>query len=88
MSSEGTLLRLELDPSSNYVATSSSDKTMNIYDFFSGECFASMFGHSEISPGIKFLNDMKHFVSVSADGYVEAMSSSLNILPSYCSRVI
>jgi len=68
MSSEGTLLRLELDPSSDYVATSSSDKTMNMYEFFSGECFASMYGHSEISTGIKFLSDMKHFVSVAGDG--------------------
>jgi len=67
-SGEGTIIRLELDPSSNYVATSSSDKVMNIYDFFSGECFASMYGHSEISTGIKFLNDMKHFVSVAGDG--------------------
>ena len=75
-SNEGTLLRLELDPSSNYVATSSSDKSMSMYDFFSGECIASIYGHSEISTGIKFLNDMKHFVSVAADGWV-----SVSMLP-------
>jgi len=67
-SNEGTLLRLELDPSSNFVATSSSDKSLSMYDFFSGECIATIYGHSEISTGIKFLNDMKHFVSVAADG--------------------
>jgi len=67
-SSEGTLLRLELDPSSNYAATSSSDKCLSMYDFFSGECVASIYGHSEVSTGIKFLNDLKHFVSVAADG--------------------
>jgi WD40 repeat protein len=69
-SSDGTLLRLELDPSDRYVATSSSDKTLNIYDYFSGECAATMFGHSEISTGIKFLDNQKHFVSVSVDGSV------------------
>ena len=66
--SEGTLLRLELDPSGRYVATSSSDKSLSIHDFFSGECVASMFGHSEISTGIRFLDDLKHVVSVSGDG--------------------
>lgn len=67
---EGTLLRVELDPSGYYAATSCSDKNLCIYDFFAGECMASMFGHSEIAPGIKFLNDFKHVVSVSVDGFV------------------
>jgi WD40 repeat protein len=69
-SNDGTLLRLELDPSNNYAATSSSDKSLSVYDFFSGECIATMFGHSEISTGIKFLDDLKHFVSVSVDGCI------------------
>ena len=68
--SEGTLIRLELDPSGYYVGTSCSDKNLSIYDFFSGECVASMSGHSEISTGIKFLNDFKHLISVSVDGLV------------------
>jgi len=70
MATDGTLLRLELDPAGRYVATSSSDKTLNIFEFFSGECAATMFGHSEISTGIKFLDNGKHFVSVSVDGLV------------------
>lgn len=67
---EGTLLRVELDPSGRYAATSCSDKNLSVYDFFAGELVASMSGHSEISPGIKFLNDLKHVVSVSVDGSV------------------
>lgn len=66
---EGTLLRVELDPSGRYAATSCSDKNLSVYDFFAGELVASMFGHSEISPGIKFLNDFKHIISISVDGY-------------------
>lgn len=67
---EGTLLRVELDPSGRYAATSCSDKNLSVYDFFAGELVASMSGHSEISPGIKFLNDLKHVVSVSVDGCI------------------
>lgn len=70
---EGTLLRVELDPSGHYAATSCSDKNLSVYDFFAGELVASMSGHSEISPGIKFLNDLKHVVSVSVDGSVASI---------------
>ena len=66
--SAGTLIRLQLDPSGSYAATSCSDKNLAIYDFFSGECVASMFGHSELVTGIKFMYDMRHMISVSGDG--------------------
>ena len=65
--SEGVLIRVELDPSGAYVATS-CDKSVSIYDFFSGECVASMSGHSEIITAVKFTNDLKHLISVSGDG--------------------
>lgn len=35
-----------MDPSGMYVATSCSDKNINIFDFYTGECVATMFGHS------------------------------------------
>ncbi len=66
--SDGTLIRMELDPSGAYAATSVSDKSLCLYDFFSGECVATMYGHSEIITGLKFMNDLKHLVSVSGDG--------------------
>jgi len=65
---DGTLIGVELDPSGHYAATRCSDKNLSVYDFFSGECVASMSGHSEISTGVKFLNDLKHLVTVSVDG--------------------
>lgn len=38
--------QVQIDPSGLYVATSCSDKNISIFDFYSGECVATMFGHS------------------------------------------
>lgn len=64
---EGVLLRLHLDPSGSYVATTSTDKNVCILDFHTGELVASMYGHSEVVTGVKFANDLKHLITVSAD---------------------
>ena len=37
---------MTLDPSGLYAATSSSDKTVSLFDFYSGECLAKLYGHS------------------------------------------
>jgi WD40 repeat protein len=65
---DGTLIRVELDPSGSYVATSCSDKNLCILDFYTGEILATMTGHSEIVTGVKFTNDLRHLISVSGDG--------------------
>ena len=65
---EGTLLRLQLDPSGTYVATSCTDKNLCVLEFYTGELTATVFGHSEITTGLRFTNDLKHLISVSADG--------------------
>ncbi|XP_038141966.1 mitogen-activated protein kinase-binding protein 1-like [Cyprinodon tularosa] len=70
LSGDGSLLRVQIDPSGQYVATSCSDKNINIFDFYTGECVATMFGHSEIITGMKFTNDCKHLISVSGDSCV------------------
>jgi WD40 repeat protein len=67
---DGTLVRVQLDPSGSYAATSCSDKNICIMDFITGDCVSTMYGHSEIAPSIKFMNDLKHFISVSGDGLV------------------
>jgi WD40 repeat protein len=67
VASEGVLLRAELDPSGTYVATS-CDKCISIYNFFTGECVASMLGHSEVITALKFTNDFRHIITVSGDG--------------------
>ncbi|CAF89697.1 unnamed protein product, partial [Tetraodon nigroviridis] len=60
-------LKVQMDPSGLYIATSCSDKNISIFDFYSGECVASMFGHSEIVTGLKFSNDCRHLITVSGD---------------------
>lgn len=40
------LFQVQMDPSGLYIATSCSDKNLSIFDFYSGECVATMYGHS------------------------------------------
>ncbi|XP_029984207.1 mitogen-activated protein kinase-binding protein 1-like isoform X2 [Sphaeramia orbicularis] len=70
LSEDGSLLKVQIDPSGQYVATSSSDKNISIFDFYTGECVATMFGHSEIVTGMKFTNDCRHLISVSGDSCI------------------
>lgn len=42
----GLLNQVQTDPSGLYIATSCSDKNLSIFDFYSGECVATMYGHS------------------------------------------
>ncbi|KAK5853187.1 hypothetical protein PBY51_006997 [Eleginops maclovinus] len=70
LSEDGSVLRVQLDPSGQYVATSSSDKNISIFDFDTGECVATMDGHSEIVTGLKFTNDCRHLISVSGDSCI------------------
>ncbi|GFN85055.1 mitogen-activated protein kinase-binding protein 1, partial [Plakobranchus ocellatus] len=67
---EGVLLRIHLDPSGTYAATSCTDKNVCILDFNTGELLATMYGHSEVITGVKFANDLKHVITVSADGCI------------------
>lgn len=59
-----------MDASGIYVATSCTDKTLCIYDYYSGECMATMSGHSELVTGLRFSQDCKRLVSASGDGCV------------------
>ncbi|XP_059505284.1 mitogen-activated protein kinase-binding protein 1 isoform X2 [Stegostoma tigrinum] len=78
---DGTLIKVQIDPSGLFIATSCSDKNLSIFDFYSGECIASMFGHSEVVTGMKFTNDCKHLISVSGDSciFIWRLSSELTI---------
>uniref|UniRef100_A0A8B9CIY9 WD repeat domain 62 n=1 Tax=Anser brachyrhynchus TaxID=132585 RepID=A0A8B9CIY9_9AVES len=67
---EGSLLKVQLDPSGTFLATSCSDKSISIIDFRSGECVAKMFGHSDIVTGMRFTYDCKHLITVSGDSCV------------------
>lgn len=57
-----------MDPSGSFIATSCSDKNITIFDYESGECVATLFGHSgEQTPDDEmrffFLNpSQRHFI--------------------------
>ncbi|XP_050678210.1 mitogen-activated protein kinase-binding protein 1 isoform X3 [Leptidea sinapis] len=67
---DGTLIKVALDTSGIYLATSCTDKILSVYDYYSGECMATMYGHSEIVTGLRFTPDCQHLVSASGDGCV------------------
>ncbi|KAA0708147.1 Mitogen-activated protein kinase-binding protein 1 [Triplophysa tibetana] len=58
---------IEMDPSGVYVAVSCSDKTISLFDFRTGECLATVFGHSEIISSLVFTDDCKYLISASGD---------------------
>ncbi|XP_070153986.1 uncharacterized protein Wdr62 isoform X3 [Polyergus mexicanus] len=70
VSDDGSLIKVVLDASGIYVATSCTDKTLCVYDYYSGECMATMVGHSELVTGLRFSSDCRHLVSASGDGCV------------------
>ncbi|XP_039993387.1 mitogen-activated protein kinase-binding protein 1 [Xiphias gladius] len=76
---DGTLIKVQIDPSGLYIATSCSDKNIGVFDFYSGECVATMFGHSEIVTGLKFSSDCRHLITVSGDRYVPPRSASVHM---------
>ncbi|KAL3271990.1 hypothetical protein HHI36_022458 [Cryptolaemus montrouzieri] len=67
---DGTLIKVALDRSGIYVATSCTDKSLSIYDYYSGECMATMCGHSELAAGLRFTNDCRRLISASGDGCI------------------
>ncbi|XP_063985422.1 mitogen-activated protein kinase-binding protein 1 isoform X3 [Diachasmimorpha longicaudata] len=67
---DGSLIKVVLDASGIYVATSCTDKTLCVYDYYSGECMATMLGHSELVTGLRFSPDCRHLVSASGDGCI------------------
>ncbi|KMQ93819.1 mitogen-activated protein kinase-binding protein 1 [Lasius niger] len=70
VSDDGSLIKVVLDASGIYVATSCTDKTLCVYDYYSSECMATMVGHSELVTGLRFSPDCRHLVSASGDGCV------------------
>lgn len=44
-------LQVSLDRSGIYIATSCTDKSLSVYDYYTGECMAVMLGHSELVTG-------------------------------------
>ncbi|CDW52681.1 WD40 domain containing protein [Trichuris trichiura] len=70
LAEDGTVIKVELDPSGSFIATSSSDKNVYVFDVYNGNCVAVLGGHGELVTGIKFLYDCRHLVTVSGDSCI------------------
>lgn len=64
------IFQVVLDPSGIFVATSCTDKTLCLYDYYSGDCKSSMTGHSELVTGLRFSSDCTRLISASGDGCI------------------
>jgi len=53
-----------------YIATCAFDRTISIFDFFSGELVTQVSGHSELITGLKFSPDGRLLVSIGGDGCI------------------
>ena len=70
LSDDGTLIKVAFDPSGRFIATSSTDKTLSIVDYSTGEVIATASGHSELITGLKFSPNGRNLISVSGDGCI------------------
>lgn len=79
-SDEGTIIKIALDPSCTFLAASSTDKSINIYDYQRGECIASVsYGLSDLVTDLKFSHDGRHLIACSGDGCIFIWSSPAEI---------
>jgi WD40 repeat protein len=85
---EADILKVRFDPSGLYTATSSTDKNIRLYDFFSGECHKVFKGHSEVVTGISFSNDAKRLITVSGDGCIFIWRVPVSISRAMQERVV
>ena len=53
-----------------YVAACAFVKTVNLFDFFSGDLLAQVSGHSELITAVRFSPDGRHLMSVGGDGCI------------------
>ncbi|XP_060673982.1 uncharacterized protein LOC107430725 isoform X3 [Ziziphus jujuba] len=66
----GDPIKVTMDPSCSYLVCSSSNKSICIYDFTTGELVTQAMGHGDVVTGVIFLPDCKHIISVGGDGCI------------------
>ncbi|TPX61218.1 hypothetical protein PhCBS80983_g01246 [Powellomyces hirtus] len=68
---EGGFIKISIDPSGTFAITSASDKSIRMFDFYSGSYIGKVpSGHSELVTGVKFSLDCRHLISTGADGCI------------------
>ena len=66
----GSLNCVDISPDGEYFVTGSNDSIVKLWHYHTGEITHIGLGHAAIITGIKFSPDVKHIISVSADGAI------------------
>ncbi len=82
------LYKADVDPSGMFVACSAFDKTLNLFDFFSGELLAQVTGHSEVVTGVRFSLDGRHIISIGGDGCIMVWKLSDSLVTAMQDRLV
>ncbi|CAF3449624.1 unnamed protein product [Rotaria sp. Silwood1] len=81
----GYLIKIDIDTSGRYLATSCSNKCVYIWDTITTECIASLCGHSEIVTDLKFSQDGHYLYTISGDSCIFVWNiTELAIVPTTC----
>lgn len=80
LTDHGTLIKVALDPSCTFLAASSTDKSISIYDYQRGERIASVSeGLADLVTDLKFSRDGRYLVASTGDGCIFIWSSPSEI---------
>jgi WD40 repeat protein len=66
---DGYLIKIDLDASGRYLATSCSNKYIYLWDLKSHECIALLCGHDKDVNDLKFSPDGRRLYSIAGDRY-------------------
>ncbi|CAF1595930.1 unnamed protein product, partial [Adineta ricciae] len=81
----GYLIKIDIDASGRYLATSCSNKCVYLWDIITTECVASLCGHSEVVTDLKFSEDGHHLYTISGDSCIFVWNiAELAIVPTIC----
>ncbi|UJR30309.1 hypothetical protein I4U23_017846 [Adineta vaga] len=81
----GYLIKIDMDASGRYLATSCSNKYVYIWDTITSECVATLCGHSEIVTDLKFSQDGRHLFTISGDSCIFVWNTTeLATVPTTC----
>ena len=71
-----------------YIATCAFDKTLSLFDFFSGDLLARVSGHSELITAVRFSPDGRYLLSVGGDGCIMRWSLAESLVQGIQDRIM
>lgn len=71
-----------------YIATCAFDRTLSLFDFFSGDLLARVSGHSELITAVRFSPDGRYLLSVGGDGCIMRWSLAESLVQGIQDRIM